>query len=62
VPQYPSRRELVRELPNGPDCVGISFNLVTLHRMKEAVALVRKHAPPPRSSCAGKVGVVTFMV
>jgi len=45
VLQYPSHRELVRELRKAPDYVGISFNLVTFHRMKEAVALVRKHAP-----------------
>ncbi|MDD5657714.1 MAG: cobalamin-dependent protein, partial [Elusimicrobia bacterium] len=45
VLQYPSKRELVRELEKGYDYVGISFILSTLHRMKEVVALVRKHAP-----------------
>ncbi len=45
VLQYPSHRELVRELRKGPNYVGVSFNLVTFHRMKEVVALVRKHAP-----------------
>ena len=45
VLQYPSHRELIRELKKGPDYVGISFNLVLFHRMKEVVALVRKHAP-----------------
>jgi haloalkane dehalogenase len=45
VLQYPSHRELIRELRKAPDYVGISFNLVTFKRMKEAVALVRKYAP-----------------
>jgi haloalkane dehalogenase len=45
VLQYPSHRELTRELKKGPDFVGVSFNLVTFQRMKEVVALVRKHAP-----------------
>ncbi len=45
VLQYPSHRELIRELKKAPDYVGISFNLVLFHHMKEAVALVRKHAP-----------------
>jgi len=45
VLQYPSHRELIRELKKAPDYVGVSFNLVTFQRMKEAVALVRKHAP-----------------
>ncbi len=45
VLQYPSHRELIRELKKGPDYVGVSFNLVLFHRMKEVVALVRKHAP-----------------
>ncbi|HVA40776.1 MAG TPA: hypothetical protein VNF49_08935, partial [Candidatus Binataceae bacterium] len=42
VLQYPSRRELVRELRRGYDVVGVSFVLATYHRMKEVVALVRK--------------------
>ncbi|MFZ0962802.1 MAG: cobalamin-dependent protein [Terriglobia bacterium] len=45
VLQYPSHRELIRELKKGPDYVGVSFNLVLFHRMKEVVALVRKYAP-----------------
>ena len=53
VLQYPSHRELVRELRKGPDYVGISFNLVTFHRMKEAVALVRKHAPAAKIVLGG---------
>jgi haloalkane dehalogenase len=53
VLQYPLHRELVRELRKGPDYVGISFNLVTFHRMKEAVALVRKHAPTAKIVLGG---------
>ena len=53
VLHYPSHRELIRELRKGPDYVGISFNLVTLHRMKEAVALVRKHAPAAKIVLGG---------
>ena len=45
VLQYPSQRELVRELGRGYDFVGVSFVLATYHRMKELVALVRKHSP-----------------
>ena len=45
VLQYPSQRELVRELRRGYDFVGVSFVLATYHRMKELVALVRKHSP-----------------
>ena len=45
VLQYPSRRELVRELRRGYEVVCISFVLATYHRMKEVVALVRKHSP-----------------
>jgi radical SAM superfamily enzyme YgiQ (UPF0313 family) len=45
VLQYPSRRELVRELRKGYDIVAISFLVATFHRMKEAVALVRRHSP-----------------
>jgi hypothetical protein len=45
VLQYPTQSELARELCQGYDVVGISFLLATFHRMKEAVALVRLHAP-----------------
>ncbi len=45
VLQYPSRRELVRELRRGYEFVGVSFVLATYHRMKEVVALVRRHSP-----------------
>ena len=45
VLQYPSKRELIGELEGGYDVVGVSFVLATYHRMKEIVALIRKHSP-----------------
>ncbi len=45
VLQYPSRRELIRELKKGYDYVCVSFLLAVFHRMKDVVALVREHAP-----------------
>ena len=45
VLQYPSKRELIAELKKGYDYVGVSFLLAVMHKMKEAVALIRKHAP-----------------
>ncbi|MBI3098610.1 MAG: hypothetical protein HYY93_10265 [Planctomycetes bacterium] len=45
VLQYPSKRELIRELKKGCDVVGVSFLLALFHRMKEVVALVRRYAP-----------------
>ncbi|MFA6316283.1 MAG: cobalamin-dependent protein [Elusimicrobiota bacterium] len=45
VLHYPSKSEFIRELKKGYDYVGVSFIMVTYHRMKETVELVRKHAP-----------------
>jgi len=45
VLQYPSKRELIRELKKGYDMICVSFLLAVFHRMKEVVALVREHAP-----------------
>ena len=45
VLQYPSEAELIRELKKGYDYVGVSFLLAVMHKMKETVALIRKHAP-----------------
>lgn len=53
VLHYPSRRELVRELKKGYDYVGLSFVLSTYHRMKEAVALIRRHAPAAKIVLGG---------
>ena len=53
VLHYPSKRELIRELKKGPDYVGVAFALSTFHRMKEAVALVREHAPSAKIVLGG---------
>lgn len=45
VLQYPSRRELIRELKKGYDYVGISFIMAVIHKMKEIVALIREYSP-----------------
>jgi radical SAM superfamily enzyme YgiQ (UPF0313 family) len=45
VLQYPSKRELIKELKKGYDYVGVSFLMAVMHNMKETVALIRKHAP-----------------
>jgi radical SAM superfamily enzyme YgiQ (UPF0313 family) len=45
VLQYPSRKELIRELQCGYSIVGVSFVLATYHRMKEVVALIREYSP-----------------
>ncbi|MFA5138539.1 MAG: hypothetical protein WC728_04835 [Elusimicrobiota bacterium] len=53
VLQYPSGRQLIRELRKGYDYVGISFILATFHRMKEAVALIREHSPESKIVLGG---------
>ena len=45
VLQYPSKRELIRELKKGYDYVGVSFLMAVMHKMKETVALIRQYAP-----------------
>ena len=45
VLQYPSREELIRELKQGYDYVGIAFIMATFHIMEEMVELIRKHSP-----------------
>lgn len=45
VLQYPSKRELIRELAKGYDYVGITFVMAVFHKLKEVVALIREHAP-----------------
>ena len=45
VLHYPSRKEFIKEIKKGYDYVGISFIVVTYHKMKEMSALVRKYAP-----------------
>lgn len=53
VLQYPSRRELIRELERGYTIVGLSFVLATFHKMKEVVALIREHSPQSRIVLGG---------
>mgnify|MGYP001620110357 CR=1 FL=1 len=53
VLQYPSKRELIRELKKGYDYVGVSFLLPVFHRMKETVALIRKYAPKSKIVLGG---------
>ena len=45
VLQYPSKRELIKELRKGYDYVGVSFLMAVMHKMKEVIALIREHAP-----------------
>lgn len=45
VLQYPSERELIKELKKGYDYVGITFLMAVMHKMKETVALIRKYSP-----------------
>ncbi len=53
VLQYPTKRELIRELKKGYDYVGVSFLLAVFHRMKETVALIRKYAPQSKIVLGG---------
>jgi len=45
VLHYPSRKELIRELKQGYDFVGVSFIVATFHRAKETVSLIRQYSP-----------------
>jgi hypothetical protein len=53
VLQYPSRRELIRELKKGYDYVGVSFIMALFHKMKDAVALIRKYSPQSKIILGG---------
>ena len=53
VLQYPSRKELIRELKRGYDYVGISFLLAVFHRVKEVVELVRLVSPSTKIILGG---------
>ena len=59
VLQYPSRRELIRELKKGYDYVGISFLMAIFHKVKEMVALIRQHAPDTKIILGGYGTVLT---
>ncbi|MCC6234221.1 MAG: hypothetical protein IT580_16375 [Verrucomicrobiales bacterium] len=53
VLQYPSESELIRELKKGYDYVGVSFLMAVMHRMKDTVALIRKHSPQSKIVLGG---------
>jgi len=53
VMQYPSKRELIKELKKGYDYVGVSFIMALMHKMKDVVALVRKYAPKSKIVLGG---------
>lgn len=53
VLQYPSKRELIRELKKGYDYVGVSFLMAVMHKMKETVALIRQYAPQSKIVLGG---------
>jgi radical SAM superfamily enzyme YgiQ (UPF0313 family) len=53
VLQYPSKRELIKELGKGYDYVGVSFIMAVMHKMKETVALIRKYSPKSKIVLGG---------
>lgn len=53
VLQYPSKRELIKELKKGYDYVGVSFLMAVMHKMKEVVALIREHSPKSKIVLGG---------
>jgi hypothetical protein len=53
VLQYPSQRELIRELRKGYEYVGVCFVMAVMHKMKETVALIRKYAPQSKIILGG---------
>ena len=53
VLQYPSKRELIRELRKGYDYVGVCFVMAVMHKMKETVALIRQYAPESKIVLGG---------
>jgi len=59
VLQYPSKRELIKELKKGYDYVGISFLMAIFHHVKDMVALIRKHAPNTKIVLGGYGTVLT---
>lgn len=53
VLQYPSKRELIRELRKGYEYVGVCFVMAVLHRLKETIALIRQYAPDSKIVLGG---------
>jgi len=59
VLQYPSKRELIRELKKGYDYVGISFLMAIFHKVREMVALIRQYAPNTKIVLGGYGTILT---
>ncbi len=59
VLQYPSKRELIRELKKGYDYVGISFLMAIFHKVKDMVALIRRYAPDTKIVLGGYGTILT---
>jgi haloalkane dehalogenase len=59
VLQYPSKRELIRELKKGYDYIGISFLMAIFHKVKDMVALIRQYAPDTKIILGGYGTVLT---
>ncbi len=53
VLQYPSKKELIRELKKGYDFIGLTFLMALHHRMKETVALIREYSPKSKIVLGG---------
>jgi len=53
VLQYPSMRELIRELKRGYAYVGVSFIIPLFHRMKWVVSLIRQYSPESKIILGG---------
>jgi len=53
VLHYPSKKEFIKEIKKGYDYVGISFIVVTWHRMKEVSGLIRKYSPKSKIILGG---------
>jgi hypothetical protein len=53
VLQYPSERELIRELKKGYEFVGLCFVMALVEKMRKTVALIRKYAPQSKIVLGG---------
>ncbi|MBI2173736.1 MAG: radical SAM protein, partial [Candidatus Omnitrophica bacterium] len=53
VLQYPSERELIRELKRGYEYVGVSFILSVFHKMRRVVELIRQYSPQSKIILGG---------
>lgn len=53
VLQYPSKKELIRELKKGYDYIGLTFMLALFHRMKDVVTLIRRFSPKTKIILGG---------